>query len=156
MFFSCRDYIVTQRPDIFILENVSGLDKIDGGNVLEMFLDLLRFIGVGAYAVSRFLLNSEDFAVPHHRVRLYIIGRCRSLIKDPILRIRLLGREDIGVFLDPLSKQQPPEAKELTLAGHHNLKTTLKALKSRGAEPRDEDWIVDLDASKAFRRCRNN
>ena len=57
--------------------------------------------------MSKFLLNSEDFVVPHHRVRLYIIGRHRELIKDEVLRIRLLGREDIGAFLVPLSKQQP-------------------------------------------------
>ena len=62
-----------------------------------MFLDLLRFIGGGAYMASKFLLNSEDFAVAHHRLRVFIIGRRRELIKEEKLRIRLLGREDIGV-----------------------------------------------------------
>ena len=143
------------RTSLF-LKNVSGLDKMDGGKVLGMFLDLLRFMGGGAYDVSKFLLDSENLAVPHHRVRLYIVGRRRALIKDEVMRIRLLGREDIGAFLDPLSKQQPAETKELTPLARGNLNTTLKILKVRGAEPRDEDWIVDLDASERFRGCRKN
>ena len=99
VFFGSRDYIDTQRPDIFILENVSGLEKLEGGRVLAMFMDLLRFIGGGAYVVSEFLLNSEDFAVPHHRIRLYIVGRRRELIQEETMRICLLGREDIWGLL---------------------------------------------------------
>ena len=148
IFFGCRDYIDTQRPDIFILENFVRLERLEGGRVIAMFMYLLRFIGGGAYVVSKFLLNSEDFAVPHHRLRVYIIGRRRELIKEENMRIRLLGREDIGAFLDPLSVQQPPETKQLTPLGRRNLNAVLKALKAKGAEPRDEDWIVDVDVSE--------
>ena len=75
IFVGCRDYIDSQRPDIVILENVIGLDKLDGGRVIGMFLDLLSFIGGGPYVVSKFSLNSEDFGVPHLRLRVYIVGR---------------------------------------------------------------------------------
>ena len=121
-----------------------------------MFMDLLSFIGGGAYVVSNFLLNSEDFAVPHHRLRVYIIGRRRELIKEENMRVRLLGREDIGAFLDPLSFKHPPETKELTPLARRILNAVLKALKAKGAEPRDEDWIVDVDATDNFRGVRNN
>ena len=104
--------------------------------------------------MSKFVLNSEDLAVPHHRVRVYIVGRRRELIKEEAMKIRLLGREDIGAFLDALSKQQPAETKELTPLARRNLNSVLKSLKAEGGEPRDEDWIVDVDASDNYRGCR--
>ena len=86
---------------------MSGLEKLEGGRVLAIFMDLLRFIGGGAYVVSKLLINSEGFAMPHHRIRLYIICRRRELIKEDNMRIRLLGRKDIGAFLDTLSVKHP-------------------------------------------------
>ena len=133
MFFGCRDYIDSQRPDVFILENVTGLDKLEGGRVIDMFLDLLRFIGGGAYVVAKFCLNSEDFGVPHHRVRVYIVGRLRHLVKEP-MRIRVAGKEDIEAFLDPLSMKQPPETKQLTAIERRNLVSVIKALRAKGAD----------------------
>ena len=52
---------------------------------------------------------------------MFIIGRRRELIKEEKLRVRLLGREDIGAFLDPLSVPQPPETKQLTPISRSNL-----------------------------------
>ena len=55
-----------------------------------------------------------------------------------------------------MSVPQPPETKQLTPISRSNLNAVLKALRAKGAEPRDEDYIVDVDASKNFRGVRKN
>ena len=93
--------------------------------------------------------------MPRHRVRVYIIGRLRHLVKGP-LKIRVPGREDIEAFLDPLSTKQAPETKQLTANERRNLVPVIKALRSKGAEPRDENFLIDVDASDKSRGVRKN
>ena len=55
-----------------------------------------------------------------------------------------------------MSVPQPLETKQLTPLGRRNLNAVVKALRAKGAEPRDEDWIVDVDASEIYRGVRKN
>ena len=105
--------------------------------------------------MAKFCLNSEDFGVPHHRVRVYIVGRLRHLVKG-LMKIRVPGGEDIEAFLDPLSVKQPPETKQFTAIERRNLTSVIKALRNKGAEPRDENFLVDVDASETIRGVRKN
>ena len=43
IFFQCRDYIDSQRPECFILENVLGLAQMDNGALLDSMIEILAF-----------------------------------------------------------------------------------------------------------------
>lgn len=59
------------QPKAFVMENVDGFTRIDGGNVLDQFM--ARFEQVG-YSVHHIRLNSERFGVPQRRDRVFFVG----------------------------------------------------------------------------------
>jgi DNA (cytosine-5)-methyltransferase 1 len=64
--------IEEMRPDAFLFENVTNFQRIDKGeSVNRMIRKLSKELH---YKVSAAELNSEDFGVPQHRVRLHIGG----------------------------------------------------------------------------------
>ena len=56
----------------------------------------------------------------------------------------------------PFPLNNPQKKKELTPLARRNSNSVLKALRAKGADPRDEDWIVDVDASDNYRGVRKN
>lgn len=59
------------RPKIFLLENVSALEKHNNGKTLENIKDAFRKIG---YNVKHKVLNSKFYNVPQERRRIFIVG----------------------------------------------------------------------------------
>jgi DNA (cytosine-5)-methyltransferase 1 len=59
------------NPNVFVMENVIGFMRIDGGKVFEEFKS--RFQKAGYY-VQHLRLNSENFGVPQKRDRVFLIG----------------------------------------------------------------------------------
>ena len=64
-------YIESQRPSMFLLENVTHLMKISKGRVFEEILSNLRALG---YDVHHRILNTRYFGLPQSRKRIYIVG----------------------------------------------------------------------------------
>ena len=61
-----------RQPRLFLLENVVGLVNINGGADFTRILKALR--DLKCYEIHWAVLNSEDYGVPQHRPRLYILG----------------------------------------------------------------------------------
>lgn len=72
LFFDIERIIQAKQPKAFILENVKGLVSHDKGNTLKVIIDTLRH--KLDYNVSYQVLNSNDYAIPQNRERIYIIG----------------------------------------------------------------------------------
>ena len=75
--FPLLEYIKLQQPRVVMLENVSGLLK-QHKETLIAILEALKSIrdnmtGGQCYAVSYRLLNTQNFNVPQHRERVYIV-----------------------------------------------------------------------------------
>ena len=93
VFESCLDYIRTQRPKFFVLENVKNLLYIENGSVFKHILSEIK--SVPDYAVSYAVLNTKDYGIPQSRNRLYIVG--------------MRGTDRPFVFPSPILCQ-PPES----------------------------------------------
>jgi DNA-cytosine methyltransferase len=75
--FPLLEYIKLQQPRVVILENVAGLLK-QHKETLIAILEALKGIrdnttGGQCYAVSFRVLNTQNFNVPQHRERVYIV-----------------------------------------------------------------------------------
>lgn len=102
MFFEIQRILAAHRPKAFLLENVKQLRGHDQGRTLQTILSILRGEtvaeipadvpmskearkGLGTrldYNVDFRILKANDFGVPQHRQRIYIIGFERGLVPD--------------------------------------------------------------------------
>jgi len=102
MFFEIQRILAVHRPKAFLLENVKQLKGHDQGRTLKTILAILRGEtvaeipgnvpmsdearkGLGTkldYNVDFRVLKANDFGVPQHRQRIYIIGFERGLVPD--------------------------------------------------------------------------
>lgn len=73
LFFDVAEIIRRKRPKAFFLENVKGLRNHDKGRTLETILNVLRN-DLGYTVPEPQVVNANDFGVPQHRERIYIIG----------------------------------------------------------------------------------
>jgi DNA (cytosine-5)-methyltransferase 1 len=73
LFFDVAEVIKMRRPKAFFLENVKGLRNHDKGRTLATILNVLRN-DLGYFVPEPQVVNAEDFGVPQHRERLYIVG----------------------------------------------------------------------------------
>lgn len=74
--------IVAFQPRVFIIENVSGLRDVDGGQQLTEAIDLLQCAGYSVY--DPFILNAADLGLAQYRERLFVIGaRSPGLFMQP-------------------------------------------------------------------------
>lgn len=62
-----------KKPRAFVLENVRNLVRHNKGETYAYIKIALENAGKG-YTVFEKILNSEDFGLPQHRERLYIVG----------------------------------------------------------------------------------
>ena len=67
-------YIMNQSPRAVLLENVLGLIQKEHIDVADTIVGVLR----KKYKVFMKVLNSQDFGVPHHRPRVFIIALRRD------------------------------------------------------------------------------
>lgn len=75
LFFHLARILHHKRPRVVLLENVKGLLCHARGETFRAILNTLSELG---YDTEWQLLNSKDFGVPQHRVRLYLIGYRRG------------------------------------------------------------------------------
>jgi DNA (cytosine-5)-methyltransferase 1 len=91
IFYNCLDYIQTQRPKHFILENVIGILSIQGGELFNNILTLLREIE--GYNVEYVKLNTKDYGIPQNRRRVFIVGS-----REKTIDLKLLEKYKNPVF----------------------------------------------------------
>ena len=64
-------YVVSKRPSLVVYENVKGIMDKKHASLLQWVIKTLED---NSYRVYTRLLNTQDFGIPHHRLRLYIVG----------------------------------------------------------------------------------
>ena len=73
LFFDVAEIIRRKRPKAFFLENVKGLLIHDKGKTINTILNVLRE-DLGYYVPNPEVVNAQNFGVPQHRERVYIVG----------------------------------------------------------------------------------
>jgi len=147
IFFRVRDYIATQEPKVFVLENVSGLVKINGGQYFKAILESLEALGM--YNVQHQILDTKQHGVPQSRRRVYIVGIKKSCDNGTFSFPQPVEKPPIEAFLEPQrakpsSAMLPPRSQGTARA---NVVRALKELREQGRDPLSEPWIIDCDSS---------
>lgn len=76
LLFDFISLIKAFRPAAFLIENVTGLLDVDGGDQLR---EAYRDLGAAGYKVHKpVILNAANFKVPQSRIRLFIVGSRRN------------------------------------------------------------------------------
>lgn len=75
LFYKIMDILEFHRPEFIILENVPNLKTHDKGNTYKVIHDSLSTI----YDIADDIISPHSFGIPHHRFRIYIVGRLKSL-----------------------------------------------------------------------------
>lgn len=66
-------FIKAIRPPLFILENVKNLNAPNGSGKTDQ-QELVAQLNLLGYMVSAVLLRAEEYGIPQHRHRIYLIG----------------------------------------------------------------------------------
>lgn len=66
-------------PPFFVAENVNGLRRLRGGQLLREQLEVFESAGRHGYRVATRLLRAEEYGVPQRRRRIFIVGVRRDL-----------------------------------------------------------------------------
>merc|ERR1719468_941385 len=149
IFFSVLDYIEAKQPSVFVLENVSGLVKINGGEYFKAILASLE--ALGTYNIYHQLLDTKQQGIPQSRRRVYMVGIKKSCDKGTFTFPEPVKMPSIESFLDPRKRKPtmedlPPES---NTTAHGNVKRALEELIAKGHDPFRESWVVDIDSSAA-------
>ena len=75
LFFEIARAVKQIQPQLLLLENVKGLLFHDGGRTFAKILATLDELG---YDAEWQVLDSQDFGVPQHRERVYLVGHFRG------------------------------------------------------------------------------
>jgi len=147
IFWHVREYIERQEPRAFVLENVSGLVKINGGEYFRAILEALESLGV--YNVYSKILDTKEHGVPQSRRRIYIVGIKKSCDDGSFTFPEPVPRPSIELFLEPRTKRPssldlPPESQG---TARTNVKQAIEELYAKGRNPLKEPFIIDCDSS---------
>jgi DNA-cytosine methyltransferase len=163
VFSGVLDYIRHRLPTIFVLENVKNLTskthKATFDHITDQLMSITDKAGKYAYSVDWKVFNSQDFGVPQHRERLYIIGIRRSAFTLGTRQSTLIE------LVDSSRKPAPPLAQFLGLlrlprktieacisqdiqrfsqTAKRNLRNAMAEVKASNIDPSRADIVVDL------------
>ena len=96
LFFDICRILKEKKPKVFVLENVSNLEKHDYGRTLTVMLTALSELG---YSVVYKVLNAKDFGVPQNRERIVIIGNKDGIAFD-FKKLKVTPINSMKPFLD--------------------------------------------------------
>lgn len=71
LFFEVMRLAKERHPKILFAENVAGLLNHSGGGTFQTLICAMAELG---YSVEWQVLDSQNFGVPHHRERVFIVG----------------------------------------------------------------------------------
>lgn len=89
MFRIARD----KRIPYLVFENVKGLLNHDGGRTFAVILGVLDELG---YDCQWELLDSQNFGVPQHRERIFLVANLRTHPRPKVFPIGRTGQQDAG------------------------------------------------------------
>jgi DNA (cytosine-5)-methyltransferase 1 len=89
MFRLARD----KRIPYILFENVKGLLNHDGGRTFGILIEVLDAMG---YDCQWELLDSQNFGVPQHRERIFVVGHLRGKPRPKIFPIGSTSAKDDG------------------------------------------------------------
>lgn len=69
--FRFAQYVDYYQPESFVMENVTGIESIDGGETVELLYEDFEDAG---YDVKHTVLNAADYGVPQKRKRVFFVG----------------------------------------------------------------------------------
>lgn len=137
IFFYIYDFIKTNNPKVFILENVKTLLTHDKGRTFKIIISLLELLN---YNVSYKIMNTYDYGIPQSRNRVYIVGVHQSEKKQfefpretgPIIKLNQV--------LETCFERQPLSGRQIER--YREVKN-----KYRDIDFDSEMWILNLDVS---------
>jgi len=74
VFYGVVDYIKKYQPRAFILENVQGLMMSNKGGAAPIAFVIKILRSIPGYQVHYWKVDTRNFYLPQHRVRVYIVG----------------------------------------------------------------------------------
>lgn len=89
LFFVFHELIAAHRPEVVVLENVTGLLNSHKGEDFQLLLEGLTDLG---YAVAWRVLNARYFGVPQSRPRVFIV----AWYGDPARAVRSLFEDELA------------------------------------------------------------
>lgn len=92
LFFDYARVVKHIQPKMFLYENVKGLIAHDKMNTIKIVLETFDELG---YYIDFHIFNSKFYDVPQNRERIYIVGKRKDLVDNPILHDRAKGRRRI-------------------------------------------------------------
>lgn len=120
--------ISVKQPPYFLLENVKGLENIDGGKVLPVILTHLEKCGTeeslffpsdgSGYTVVYNVLNAYYFGVPQNRERVIILG-----IRNDILGTSNIAKNNISI--DTPKNKKYDSRKRLVIPYTHSVESVI-------------------------------
>lgn len=151
IFWKVREYINAQRPKVFILENVSRLKTLHGGQYYRDIRGSLEAVGRGSYNIYDRILNTMEHGVPQNRKRIYFVGILKSMDRGTFSFPEPLPRVSIENFLDPKPKgarvsatMLPPKSAS---TARRNVKIAIRRLLRAGKRPFVQPYIADIDST---------
>lgn len=92
LFFDYARAVKHVQPKVFLYENVKGLIAHDKMNTIKVVLETFDELG---YYIDFHIFNSKFYDVPQNRERIYIVGKRKDLVSNPIPHDRFKGRRRI-------------------------------------------------------------
>jgi len=148
IFWHVRDYLEQKKPRVFMLENVSGLVKINGGEYYRAIIESLD--ALNTYNIYSKIMDTKEHGIPHNRPRVYFVGINKRHDDGSFNFPEPVARPSIELFLDPPSKKQTakghlPPIRQGT--AYTNVRRALKVLSATGCKPLKVPYVVDCDSS---------
>lgn len=147
VFWGVRDYIRHAQPKAFVLENVSGLYRLQGGYYFKQIMESLD--ALKKYNIHHQLLNTKEHGLPQNRARIYIIGIRKDVDEGTFAFPEPIPMPSIENFLDKMARKPNDADLPQRSAGtaRRNVKVTISELKAKKIDPFSEPWVVDIDSS---------
>lgn len=123
LFFDICRIIEEKKPKVFVLENVSNLEKHDSGRTLTIMLSALSELG---YTVGFKVLNARNFGVPQNRERVIIVGNREGRAFD-FSKLQINRVESMKPFLDISGDFEVLPSDSYTLLDKASIKKQIKS-----------------------------
>jgi len=146
IFWHVRDYLEQKKPRVFVLENVSGLVRIKGGEYYRAILEALD--ALNTYNIYSKILDTKEHGIPQNRQRIYFVGISKRHDDGSFTFPEPVKSPSIELFLDPPGKKQAgnlPPANSSTAV--NNVRRALLKLSAAGEKPLEVPYVVDCDSS---------
>ena len=92
LFFEICRVLRDKRIPYVFLENVKGLLNHDGGRTFAVIIASLDELG---YDVQWEVVNSQNFGVPQHRERVFVVGHLRGQPRPQVFPLGVCLSEDV-------------------------------------------------------------